>query len=557
MAISPVTRFFNPEFKEKKLHFLENAIPDPVKLPEFPHFFSHFRKAEQQREVGKKLGKGVRAMASYLALSHGAGASVAKIREVGKILARERISFSEEDRALLERVRLSALLREHPEQLEAIKEHINVYLKTKLNKELFAKWKKEGFAEDAFLFNPTVPAFIFKTHLHNSVKAFGDSFQYEAATHEFRVLVDGVYRNVADMAEALGVQEKKRLGSVVTGLVNKSNPKEKWCYLPATGLRKWDEDGWKKLLPCAKLTPSQVEFAQTSARRNDGSPGQKGDYVVEIVSSMMDYKEIPLLSGYQETFKRFRHPWIRIITPNGDFYSVGFNIGDDLVRGQPAASVKGIFKGPDSWETLPFSKRPVTGFARSKETCDAIIREVESYQKQTTSFNIIEKNCSAFIERVRDILDPASKQKNVTFAADITELFQRCLPKTIQAIGRKVAPMWRVFKYVAGQCCAPIIIKVAKVVAAFFRLILERTVLAISGRWFSYGGRDTSFPHKDPHKGIPWYQFITHLDIALKERLVRLYLPGKVGEWQLSLPQTRLIEKDTPLFAQYEKASTV
>jgi hypothetical protein len=538
-------------FKAKRLAELESEIPDLHSLPTTPTYIGSFHNRVQQQEIGKRLGKNVRSMAAYLALCPGDGPTVAKIGEIGKALAGKRIAFSEEDRALLERVRLAALLRTHPDQLDHIKTHLYTYLKTKLNRELFDKWKKEGFAEEAFFFNPTVPPFIFKAHLHHIVKQYGDSFQYDAATHEFRMLVEGKYQSVAEVIENVAIKEIVYLSRPIVSLVNKENEKDKKCYLPQVGLTTWDDEGWKTLKPIAHLSPAQVEFAQKAALRVDGTPGQSQDCVVEIVSTMALYKEFPVISGFQETFKSFPHPWLHIITPEGDLFAPGFNIGPGFSPAQPTAAVAGVFRNPDSSEARPFWKRAVTGFACSKETCSKLIKEVEMYQNGNTPFNLVEKNCTAFMQRVKDILDPEGKE-NISFAADITEVFYRCLPKTIQKIGKKLAPGWAVIKYYASQMCPPLTRKVVDVVSKFFRLILERTVLAFSGRWFSYRKED-SFPQvQDPNKNVPGYKFITRLNNAVQDKLVRIYLPRKVGEWQLSQKHTRIIEQDTPLFAQYE-----
>ena len=43
-----------------------------------------------------------------------------------------------------------------------------------------------------------------------------------------------------------------------------------------------------------------------------------------------------------------------------------------------------------------------------------------------------------------------------------------------------------------------------------------------------------SIENENPHKNVPWYKLVTHINIALDHRLVRSFLPIKVAEWQLA-----------------------
>ena len=551
----------------------ESKIPDSIEPQKPRSFFSFFRRSHEVKERQDKMGQIVHDMSLYLTRNPGLDATVKRISTLGKILAGE--SLSQADKALLERVRLAALLRERPEDLEKIRGNIStIYFKTAMNREYLKKWKEAGFPEEAFLYNPTVSAFIFKTHIHHKMRQYAGFFttennlpwKYNNETHEFLILQDGVFKNLAHIVDDFEIRETKRLGSVIPSLVRKGT-EEKWDFLPEKGLTQWDESDWTELRPFARLSPAQVRFAQEHARGTDGAPGREDEYVVEIVSTKDRYVPRPFISGYQETFKSFRHPWIRIITPTGDFYSVGFNIGQDLKPGQPAAPVRGIFRNPDSWETMQFSQRFITGFAVSKETCDDIIALCVSEQtKEVTSFSIFEKNCTAFIDGVAKKLNPAEAQTR-SFGAPLSELFLRCVPKSLQAVGRKLRPVGSCLYTVGKNLCPPLVRKIALAVSHFFQFIAGKVAVGFSGKWFSRRRLET-FPdpleeakkkENDENKEIPWYKVVTRLDNLVKRNLVRVFLPRKVGEWQQDLVnptkpgpgKTRIVEHSTPLFEQY------
>jgi hypothetical protein len=551
MTIQAVSMGANDQCYDSKLTELGESLKKARQsLSDRAMSFWRRETKEEKAARSEMTTKVVRDIASYLSFAKAKSEVTHTINELVELIIAKKMPLDSEDRALLERERLAMRLRDNPEKI-----HIKNVFRSQINKELLSKWTKAGFPEEAFFWNPTIAPFIFQGHIHNKMKVYGETFEYDAVTHEFKILVDGKLQDVAEIAERVQAKETSFFGHKSTELVSKENASEKWNYLPQKGLTVWNDFGWEELSPFASLSENEVAFAQSHALRKDGSKGQKGDYVVEILGTIQDYKEYPFVSGYQETFTKYRHAWIRMIAPDGKFYSLGFLRGGVIKPEQLAAMVKGLFRTPDPWETMPYEKLAITGFALNEEDCNVFKAKIQTLQKQEIGFNFIESNCSAFVSWVKDQLAPTREAGDtVSFAADISELVKICLPKTVQTIGKKLSPLWNVVVYYCSEFSPPIMKRIASCALAAIRLIAERTLLAISGRWFSYN-KEKEFPkNDDPHKGIPWWKVMQHINIALEQKLVKVYLPRKVAEWQLAQPQTRVIKANTPLFSQYQEA---
>lgn len=477
--------------------------------------------------------------------------TVQAIYALSNFLILQHPKLSKEEYALLERLHVFAEIQKSPAGHARILANPSRYFRTPLNKEYLAKWQANGYELDAFLWNPTVPKLIFEGHLHHKMKAYGMMPHYDPETHKFQIIVDGKYVNADDLAQKITTMEERFFGRRSHFLVSKENPQETWNFLPEVGLTKWKEREWTKLKPFAHLTVDQITYAQKHALLKAPNPeGKPQPYVIEIVGSWNKYREIPLLSGYQETFS-CEHPWIRMIDPKtGALYSIGFNLGERVSPLQPTSVVKGVFRSPDPWETIEYTARPVTGIALTEDQFKDLIAKVEEAQEKEVHFNFIEHNCTKFIEWVVRTFGP-EESRGVSFSADISEVFYRVLPRWGRKGTETVTKVQRNVQDVTYQFIPPIVKDAYELAVAVLRLIVERTIMMISGRWFVYDKQKEFSDKVDPHAGIPWYHLVTHARIACKEHLIRAFLPRKMYEWQLRQPGTRIYPKGTKLFDQY------
>lgn len=485
---------------------------------------------------------------------------------------------SHTESVLAERIILACTLRQQNRcvSIEDAEKCIEQF-RYKENRELAEKWKKGGLDLRAFVYNPDLAEFVVKVHLHNSIPYWGHQAQFDEASRSLLIPINrqppgekltlGNYENLRDFVQ--GCTAEKVPFASGYHIVSKEPPRTPWTYT-GFGLRPRSDWEWNKLEPSAQLTPEQVEYAQSKARLAakgvDLKAKKEQKYVVEIVGSYVPAKTNALNAGLYETLLSPSHTWLRIIAPDGTFYSVGFNLGTKLVSKTELGF--GLFRTPDPFEGLPNLALITAGILVTEAQCKALIGEIETRQDSSTKtpFQFLEHNCTRFIQHLFDTLDihnivkkESSKQepqakpgaqkdsqtlfedvieeKSITkpvLHARISELLFKILPPSVQKAEKKTYKVLKPVVHWLKQITPPFIRKIFEVFTAIIRLAFERILLGISGRGFAYS-RKGEFPteEKDPHEGIPWYKFGTHIKIAAEKRLVRPFVPAKLIAWLL------------------------
>jgi hypothetical protein len=439
---------------------------------------------------------------------------------------------------------------------EASAERIVSSFGSKINKDLVSKWKASNLNLKAFLYHPHLASFVIDSFLPSSARYYGHELRFNKSTNSLECMIEGRYQDLSPLANALVVHQKKLFANCkYTEICSRKEPSNTWFYLPTSGLSKWERANWKKLQPCGMLTPEQVACAQEGAKLT-AVGAENGKYVIEIVTSWRDSKGNFLTSGVHHTFVSPRHPWIRIIKPDGSFYSVGFHLGGSIDA--VGEVTKGVFLTPDTWETLPHSARPITGIKITESQCNDIIREIERYQADETNFQFFDQNCTRFLQFIINLI-PLKETDKPVFSASIGEMLFRLQPKFVQKIGLLLNKRMVHLKAFASDFVPPIMYQLATLVSSIFQLILERILLAISGRGlFVYSQRGTfTFEKENPHKGIPWYKVLVHANLALEHRLVQAFAPIKVIEWQMKQSATRVVSGASGFKAQYDRPTKV
>lgn len=292
----------------------------------------------------------------------------------------------------------------------------NVALKEAENRRLLTKCKACGISEEAFFKNPDVARYIVALQLHHSIPYWNDKIHVDSSTHEIKIMINGTLKNPRELLSQLCLVDGE--------ICNKSNLSEKWYYLPGKGLTEWQQSEWKELKPITKLTEEELQYAQSKAEALT-SPEKKGDekFILEIASSWMDTPYNALTGGLAETMQMPRHPWLRMVTEEGDLYSVGFAWKTPTKPHNIANTVKGVFRMPDPYETMPIQARPVTRISIDKEQFDKIKKNIETYQKEGIAFNLLQHNCTRFIEYILNDIGIKPPLKT-----SISEVAERILP---------------------------------------------------------------------------------------------------------------------------------
>lgn len=279
------------------------------------------------------------------------------------------------------------------------------------------------------------------------------------------------------------------------------------------------------------------------------TPSNKAPYVLQVVSSWSG----PQLQNYygladeaEATLLQPQHPWLRLITPEGDVYSVGFNWGKTIGASNLAETVESRFRSPDLWEVLPFNARVVTNIAIDEGQFEKIKADIEKDQTEGLAFNFITQNCSSYISHTLKKIG-----FDVNFHVSLKQLVWRSLPKPVKHFVKTIERPWkkitRAVSDVVGLITPPAIqwlwkkaTKVTKTAMNTFTNFSAHALLYLIGGTEGVTKSEVKKGFIDRKTNRP--------EPVLKPKIVKLvesekmfsenptdeiYLPRKVIEWQM------------------------
>lgn len=458
-----------------------------------------------------------------------------------------------DQKALLEHMTIASTLRSNPEPLTADQmSQVLGQFRSKENQALLKKWKEAGLDLRAFLYNPMESRFILHAHLEKAARYWNDEIRFHEEDMSIHMRIEGEYQDVRSFVHSVHLKKSPLIpiSSITRDFItDNEDPAKVWEYMPERGLSLHHSSNWESLPITGQLSPEEVAYAQEKAKLH-GKGAENGQYVVELVSLWKKPKKSALSSGVED-LKSGEHPWIRLIKPDGTYYSVGFNLGQKLSL--PGAISKGVFLSPDPREPLARTGRVVTGIKITEAQFSTLVQQIETEQRQEVDFHFLEQNCTKFLQSVVDTLQVETPQKPV-FYARISEVAFRALPKGVQtglkAIKRVVKPIGTFL----GDFIPPIVVSFFRSIGNFFQYLGERFLLWAAGRQTIYlNKKNIRVQQEDPHRGVPWYRFAEHARIASENSLVQTFLPIKLIEWQMQVFGTRVYEGSTSFHAQYRK----
>lgn len=258
------------------------------------------------------------------------------------------------------------------------------------NRELFNRWKKTGFAEEAFWTSPDLVDFLFKAHLHRNITY--PYYRHTVDMHpclsrrngqltaisEPHLLVNGNSTPWSELRNKFKIDKELRPYTLENGR------KTYWMYLE-DGLTKWDRHNFEhphrlRRLPNAPLR-NRVEIITTRAHRETWGISDN------------------LLKGFRHSFFRIipgqgfsvRHPETGLAS--GDVYSFGWAPRKrDFSSWSPLSTMRGTWYSPDSWE---FAKEDLytTPIDVSDEQVLKLLEIIKKKSQEDAPFHIINANC--------------------------------------------------------------------------------------------------------------------------------------------------------------------
>lgn len=437
----------------------------------------------------------------------------------------------------------------HPE------ERIGKFFQT-TNQKLLHKWVNEcKFPEEAFFAHPDLVKTIFSTHMHQFIRYYSHTIQFDPDTKEMQMMIEGRFQNARPILSSLRLE-----GELI---VNQKNPNETWFYLE-NGLSKWNEIDWQKLKPCAKLSAEELAYVQEKAKRHPSPQAQAQPdgpcFVLEIVSSWKKVPCTPLTDGFIETLEMPRHPWIRLVTPEGDVYSVGFYPSDPVDLSKGAKTIEGVFRTPDPWEATPFQARFVTRFAITDNQFSQTVNMVERLQSKEIAFNLFEHNCTRFVQHVLETIDIPSP-KGVTIGGALSKIvpvgLQRLcgqFTKLLEPVRTALKPIRKAVKFVINECTPPLIVKAATFVVNKFFALQNFLVYAMGG---TEGALLEHFNEMSDGLHEKKKAVIDGVNDFFNENLVTPLLPRQIIEWQMAHSATTVYDRRNGFRGQYGKKKQV
>jgi len=458
-----------------------------------------------------------------------------------------------DQKALLEHLSIASHLRASKEPLtkEQAEKALEQF-REKDNKELIERWKKSGLDVRALLYNPEESRFIMKAHLDKAAHYWNHEIRFNEEDKTIHVCIEGEYKDIHPFVNSVYLKKTPLIpiSSISHDFItDNDDPFKIWEYMPDRGLTLHNPADWNKLPVTGHLSQEEVAYAQKKATLH-AKEAENGQYVVELVSLWKKPKDSALMSGL-ENIKSGEHPWIRIIKPDGTFYSVGFNLGKKILG--PGAISKGVFLSPDPREPFARTARINTGIKINEEQFHSLVHQIEKDQIQEVDFHFLEQNCTKFLQSVVDMLQVETPQKPI-FYARVSDVAFRALPTGVQKCFHTIKRVFTPIATLIDSCIPPVVTRIFTTIGTFFTLLGERLLLLFAGKQLFYlNKKDIMVQREDPHKGIPWYRVVTHIQIASENSLVQTFLPIKLIEWQMSIPGTRVYPGSSTFHDQYSK----
>lgn len=297
--------------------------------------------------------------------------------------------------------------------------------------------------------------------------------------------------------------------------------------------------------PQAISNISQEEYKRTLGvarkfvRKGEKDPSKnnnKRDYILQVVTSYVDSKHNnPLTENFKELLTRRKHPYIRIITPEGNVYEVGFYKNKSVF---PLSIGSGQFRSPDKYEYLKVDERVVTNIAIDSEEKDSFYQYVSSYQNlirlgKKPAFHWLRQNCSVFVRGIVKCSTGIDLPTQTTFS----NFLYRIAPTFIQKIGQGLTKAKKAFSEVIIKPLPKWIkktgrwvINIIKRIWSAFKALLLSVVSFLGGGAFGPKGQKFKQKAHEQQKDLA-----PHLQNPLKwvdEKKYRVNLPGILQEWQ-------------------------
>ncbi|MBS0604233.1 MAG: hypothetical protein JSS60_04250 [Verrucomicrobia bacterium] len=435
------------------------------------------------------------------------------------------ITGQSSDTCRLERYTLA--VRERLNQFDP--DHSRAQLREKCrsdNAQMFAHWKKQEFAEEAFWKSPDLVDFISDSHLHRFIRYADYQHTIEmrpvltqrngtpVLVSEPHLKMNGRMTPWSKISQEISVDEEERLYSL-----GPDGKKIYWMY-QEDGLVMRDRHDFSRLHHFKSLpTPPascQVQIVTSHYPREKWG-------ILEYLTKGNIHTHFRIIP--REGFSA-SHPGSEL--QDGKVYSIGYGARwQDVAQGQPMNTIPGLFYNPDSTE---FFKEDLMVTTLDKVTDEQLLKVVEITKrrsKELRPFNIATHNCSS---ETTEILHEAGVVDLPSALRGDRIFYEALVPKFIRrgfdALGRQLSKV------------VPAKVSIIASYIAFvpFVLFVSPFLLAL-GAW-----RTKQLEPEDQRKGVLKPMLSSIFDIFDPGRFT-VDMTKNVTKWQKKQPNTVYVEQ--------------
>jgi len=177
-----------------------------------------------------------------------------------------------------------------------------------------------------------------------------------------------------------------------------------WTYTIPSGLVPRSSYDTQEIIPVTRLTKKEhtklLTHAKTMESSSFASEPSSANCIFQICTNPRQFKHIPFappldgIHAFTET-----HVGFRIIDQNGNVYSSGFTWAeeeDTYCDGlqNALATISGMPGILDYEEFRPYEDRLVTSIPMTQETCDQMLKELNSMREKKVRYNAMTQNCT-------------------------------------------------------------------------------------------------------------------------------------------------------------------
>lgn len=428
----------------------------------------------------------------------------------------------------------------------------NKHFTLKENSISFKKWEGYGFDPEIFYDHPEFVEFLFRSTLASQIKVTRDVPKIIHGEPAIRMgegwLTFTKLRENFEMRYRPEYADKalfhKQTGQVFTYLdtgegLTQLDPFKNAMKKPVSRLSNYE---YEKTLEVAK------KFVRDGENIEDRQENNKDrSYIMQIVTSEDECKveKNPLLKNFYQLFFKAKHPYMRLIDPEGKVYISGFGVFKENMYWAMQTD-PGRIRSPDAWEYKTSPKKYVTNIAVTPEEANKLrdyTSDCINEDKTPVAFNFLKQNCSSFVRNAVEYSTGIKVPSELTFARVIATIAPNYIKIPVNGVCGIVTFSFRPVKWITPKfiqkavgACGKGYLCIHRATIAFRLALLSLCVGGIQGK----RGRALMPTLETKEMAVPQRRLSHWIDLSY----YKFNCPSLVQEWQKMHNESTVVYKN-------------